>query len=274
MDIVEQQLCSAAYNGTIEEVETLLRDHPDLDINWKDVCGWTALNAASFNGQAKVVKLLLAHPAINVNMQTSFGATSLLLCYSCDINTTFQLLLKDPRVDFTLNDYDGHTLLWFVSFRGEFKIIEMLIASGKDLGDINLKGRNSDDGKVYTALEIARKQRNDIVVSLLERFMTNPSQTRYEIRVKLGFTDALAAEIFTLTIFLCDNLLQFKPPLVTHSTSTTAINATRFFAITRRLLMELQMIMCHRAVGSMNQNILRKDSEPAFKSLTRTLLVL
>jgi len=37
--------------------------------------------------------------------------------------------------------------------------------------------------------------------------------------------------------------------------------------------MELQMILCHRVVGSMKQNILRKDSEAAFKALARILLL-
>ena len=38
--------------------------------------------------------------------------------------------------------------------------------------------------------------------------------------------------------------------------------------------MELQMILCHRVVGSMKQNILLKDSEAAFKSLAGILLLL
>jgi len=33
------------------------------------------------------------------------------------------------------------------------------------------------------------------------------------------------------------------------------------------------MILCHRAVGSSKQNILRKDSEAAFKSLAWVLLL-
>ena len=48
--------------------------------------------------------------------------------------------------------------------------------------------------------------------------------------------------------------------------------APRFFTIAKRLPMELQMILCRRAVGSMKQSILRKDSEAAFKSLARILL--
>ena len=142
----------------------------------------------------------------------------------------------------------------------------MLIARGRDLGDIeNQKGKHWD-GKNYSALEIARRNRKTEVVSLLERFIANPAQTRREVRAKLGVLDELAAEVFALTVFLCDGLLQLKPA------SHPAAAATRFFAMAKRLSMELQMIICHSAVGSRKQNILRKDSEAAFKSLARILL--
>jgi len=35
--------------------------------------------------------------------------------------------------------------------------------------------------------------------------------------------------------------------------------------------MELQMVLCHRIVGSTKQNVLRKDSESAFQSLAKIL---
>ena len=106
---------------------------------------------------------------------------------------------------------------------------------------------------------------------LLERFIANPAQTRHEVRVKLGVLNALAAEVIALTVFLCEDLLQLRPTLITSSSNPAAV---RFFAIAVKLPMELQMILCHRAVGSMKQNILRKDSEAAFKSLARILLLL
>ena len=66
---------------------------------------------------------------------------------------------------------------------GWVEVIEAFIASGRDLGDIeNKKGKYSWDYKYYTALEIARKFEKREVVSLLERFMTNPTQTRHEVR--------------------------------------------------------------------------------------------
>ena len=84
--------------------------------------------------------------------------------------------------------------------------------------------------------------------------------------------DELAAEVFALTVFLCDDLLQLKPASHQAATPDPTTAATRFFTISAKLPMELQMILCHRAVGSMQQNILRKDSEAAFKSLARILL--
>jgi len=143
-------------------------------------------------------------------------------------------------------------------------VIEWLIASGRDLGDLNKKGRSC------TALEIASENNKTEVVSLLERFLANPAQTRHELRAKLGVLDALAAEVFALTVFLCDDLLQLKPALGAALTSELAL---RFFVIASKLPMELQMILCHRALGSMKQNILHKDSEAAFKSLAKALLL-
>ena len=106
--------------------------------------------------------------------------------------------------------------------------------------------------------------------------MTNPVRTRHEIRVKLAGLDDLAADRFALTVFLCDDLLLLKPALTTNheAASTSAITAPRFFVIASKLPMELQMILCHHAVGSMKQNILRKDSVAAFKALARILSLL
>ena len=263
-DPVEKQLYAAAEDGRVAEVSSLLRNHPEINVNWTnpDKYQWAALHIASLDGQVEVVKLLLAHPGINVNLKDWKGQTPCSLACEFGRELVVELLLKDPRVDITLDD-DGRTPLWWASWSGKHQVIEWLIASDRDLGDV----------KCYTALEIARKRNKTEAVSVLERFMANPMQTRHEVRVKLGVLDALAAEVFALTVFLCDDLLHLKPASNPAATSNPAAAATRFFAITSRLPMELQMILCHRAVGSMKRNILRLDSEPAFKSLARMLLL-
>jgi len=262
MSEVEENLSDAAEKGRVEEVLSVLKDNPGLNVNWADRNGqWTALHSASFNGQVEVVKLLLAHPHINVNCKSSDGSTPVLLgCYNGQVSAVC-VLLKDPRVNVTMADYDGRTPLWSASYEGKHEVVEWLMASGRDLGDIT----HIEGYKGTSALKLPETVRRQIV-SLLERFLANPAQTRHEIRAKLGVLDELAAELFALTVFLCDDLLQLKPASV-----TTTTTATRFFAIATRLPMELQMILCHRAVGSMRQNVLHKDSEAGFKSLASLL---
>jgi hypothetical protein len=265
---VNEQLYNASKYGHFERAETLLRDNPSLDVNWKTQIGLTALHCASGGDYAEIVKLLLAHPAININVQTVSGFTPLLFTCANNQESAVKLLLRNPRVVVSLPNNEGHTPLWWASFHGYLKMIEWLIASGRDLGDLNLKGKHNG-GLGYTALEIARKNNHTEIVSLMERFMVNPTLTHHQVCMKLDLPNALAAEIFALIVFTCDGLLQLK---LTSVASTTSLPAARFFTIAARLPMELQMTLCNTVVGSTKQNLLGKDSEPAFKSLARTLL--
>ena len=260
-DPVGSQLYDAAYNGSVSELSSLLRNHPEINVNWTNVSEETPLHAASSYGSVEGVKLLLAHPDINVNLKNSNGKTP--FSFGCEYGRVpvVRLLLKDPRVDVTLEDDWGGTPLWYASWYGEGEVIEWLVASGRDLGDVKNKNGKYWDGEEYTTLEIARKNCKTEVVSVLERFMANPEHTRHELRVKLGVVDEQAAEGFALTVFLCDGLLQLKPALTTTTTASAATDASRFFGIASKLPMELQMILCHRAVCSMKQNILQRDSE-------------
>ena len=184
---VEEQLYDAVHDGRVSEVSSLLRDHPEISVNSQDNTQWTPLSAASINGHAEVVKLLLAHPDINVNLKDNVGQTPFSLCCERGHVSVVQVLLKDPRVDVTLDDDRGRTPLWYASYYGKHEVIEWLIASGRDLGDIeNKKVQELGGGEDYTALEIAREFKNKTeVVSVLERFIANPTLTCHELRVKL-----------------------------------------------------------------------------------------
>jgi len=272
-DTKEEKLYHAAEAGHVAVVASLLSDNPEINVNWADTRKWTALYIACRNKHVEVVKLLLAHPHINVNVKTHYGQTPFSWACRDGSVSVARLLLQDARVDITLTDQEtgGHSPLWLAAWSGKHRVIKWLIASGRDLGDMSLKGKfkNHDVWRDYTALEIARKLKREKVVSLLGRFMVNPTRIRHAVRVKLGVLDALAAEVFALVVFLCDGLVQLKQA---HHPATTDDVAARFFAIIKRLPMELQMILCHHAVCSMKQNILRKDSEAAFKALARVLL--
>ena len=261
----EDDLFWAARNGHADKVSSILKNNPAIDINRLNESGYNALHCASIFGSVEVVKLLLEHPNINVN--STHGRRRTAFSFSCSNSSmsVFEVLIKDPRVDITLADDTGHTPLWWASCCGNHKIVECIIASGRDLGDVE-KGKYN--GQDYTAIEIARREWKTKVVTLLEGFLANPSHTRHELRVKLGLFDELAAEVFALTVFLCDDLLQLKEAL------SKSDNSVRFFSIAKTLPMEIQMLLCHRVVGSTKQNVLSKDSEPAFKALAKNIILI
>ena len=160
MASVEQKLCYAASSGRHREALSLLRDHPGIDVNLKDIDGNTPVSFACRCGHVSVV----------------------------------ELLLKDPHVDITLDDNSGCTPLWHASWNGTLGVVEWLIASGRELGDVlNKKGKWCDQD--YSALEIAQTREKTQVAFLLKTFTANPSRTRHKLRMKLGFADELAAEV-------------------------------------------------------------------------------
>jgi len=96
---VEKQLNLAARGGRAGEVESLLKDNPGLDVNWGD----RELHQACFQGHAEVVKLLLGHPGIKVNLSSSGRQTPLLLgCWKGHVSVV-RMLLKDSLVSTSLS---------------------------------------------------------------------------------------------------------------------------------------------------------------------------
>ena len=143
-----KQLFDAAYGSRVSEVSSLLRDHPDINVNWTDEYQEAALHITSLYGHVEIVKLLLAHPTINVNLRNSDGKTP--LSYGCSYESVVEVLLKDPRVDVTFDDSRGCAPLWKASYNGEYELVEWLIASGRDLGDVMNK-RERILGRVATS---------------------------------------------------------------------------------------------------------------------------
>ena len=140
-DPVGMKLYHTARHGDIAEFSSLLRDHTDVNVNWANY-SWTSLHIVSIRGNTEVVKLLLAHPNISVNLRSIDGKTSFLFACWLGHMSVVQELLKDPRVDVTLYDFNTRTPLWYASYERKHEVIEWLIASGRDLGDIkNKKGK-------------------------------------------------------------------------------------------------------------------------------------
>jgi hypothetical protein len=71
-----------------------------------------------------------------------------------------------------------------------------------------------------------------------------------------------------LVVFYSDHFLVFKD-----SENSQLDETRRFFEITERLPIELQMILCHRVYGHARDLISKKLSDAAFKLLTWKLIM-
>ena len=69
--------------------------------------------------------------------------------------------------------------------------------------------------------------------------------------------------LLSLVVFYSDSFVVINERLA-HS------DTRRFFSITSRLPLDLQMVLCNRAFGSPRDIILSRDSEPGFRLLART----
>jgi len=193
---MEEWLSEKIYEGKVEEVKEILRDHRTIDVNRRDTSPFsrTYLYQACLDGQDSVVALLLAHPDIDVNLKTQ-GSTPFLGACAYGGTASVRLLLRDSRVEVNEADFDGYTPLWYAAYYGYFDLIQWWIASGRD---INL----GEPRNVFTdAVGIARDKEKAGVVALLERFKENPEETRHAVRLELGCRDEVAAEIFALVVF-------------------------------------------------------------------------
>ena len=96
------------------------------------------------------------------------------------------------------------------------------------------------------------KQNAPLIANLLESFEADPVTTRQQLKELPELRDPFISDLFALVIFLCDDLL------VVNAASSLNFKAARFFEMSRRLPMELQMMLCNRVFGAGKDIVLRE----------------
>jgi len=258
---MEKQFREAVDRGLVGETEEILRNNPKLDVNLREGNhGDTALHRACSRNDDSMGRFLFAHPDIDVNRENNFGFTPFMRACFNGSTSCVRLLLKDCRVEVNQPDTDGYTPLWQVSFWEHIVVAKWWIASGREM-DLGSAADYKTD-----AIGRAAQDEKELGI-LLERFKENPDEIRHAKRLEIGWYNEAAAEMFALVVFVSDGLLR-----VTQSDQSMTTHAVRFFNIASHLPLELQMVLCHRVVGSSKEIIHGEDSEVAFKSLAESLL--
>jgi len=271
------------------KVAALLLADERVDINAKDIHGLTPFFKACQKGLKDMVSLLLADPRINVTISTIKATTPFNIACEKGYYEVVSLLVNHPQVD--INKPNGQTItpLWFASQNGFLIIVQLILASERhvDTQTKTVAGHAAWNNK--TAAEHAlfqetrtkdegeseeehqrMKQNGPLIAALLDSFDVDPVTTRQQLRELPGIRDSFISDLFSLVIFLCDDLVSVRAESSTTSTSTTK-KIARFFKISQSLPMELQMVLCHRVFGAGKNIVLTKHSEPAFKKLGKLL---
>jgi len=174
-------MLAAVKEGDVKLAE-LIRQDPGFKVNMdQDGDGFTLLHFACLESRrSAVIPLLLAHPGINPNLKDRYGTTPFLIACGGHISCVLKLL-QDSKVKVNEPHNNGYTPLHWAAFTGRLDVIEWWIASGRDLNF-------GTQGDIYTtdAIGGAREAGKTEVVTLLERFKSDPAKTRSAVRRGLG----------------------------------------------------------------------------------------
>lgn len=152
------EILSAAEDGDLENVKTLLKENPAL-VFCKDDGGDTPLLKAVHNSNADVVKLLLAYKS-NVNARDVLQQTPLHGAAAGGHREVVELLLARGAEVNARTDH-GQTPLHFAAEAGAKDVVELLLAKGAAV--------NAKNYKDETPLDSATGRGEDAVADLLRK---------------------------------------------------------------------------------------------------------
>jgi ankyrin repeat protein len=205
-----QRFHHAMFRGDLALVKTLSVD-PEVDLNWRDGLGYTPFAQACRSDRVDLIRYMLdfKERPTDYNRATDSGHVPFAITCALDREESAKMLLGDMRIDINKANEDGRTPLWWASCRGRLHIIQLILASGRHIDTLKA------DADGYTAVGIAEwysdaLPHRSIIIALLNSFEKNPEETRFRLRVALGYPSESAAELFASIVFLSDEYLKIK----------------------------------------------------------------
>ena len=126
----------ASEKGNLDVVRALLY-HEGIDVNIQDDNGETALISASLNGHLDPVRALLNHDEIDVNIKNDDDRTALICASENGHFGVVHALLDHNGIDVSIRDIYGDTILTNASKRGRLEVVRALLHHNGI--DVNIK---------------------------------------------------------------------------------------------------------------------------------------
>ncbi|KAH6870853.1 hypothetical protein BKA70DRAFT_365297 [Coprinopsis sp. MPI-PUGE-AT-0042] len=122
----ESPLTLASWHGHEAPVASLLT-HPEIQVNFVNKYGWSALMVAARFGHDGIVKLLLEHPKIQINMLSIADRSALILAAENGHEAIFKLLLAHPEIQINLVNRNEGSALMLAGMNGHEAIVGLLL---------------------------------------------------------------------------------------------------------------------------------------------------
>ena len=155
----------ACEEGNLELARVLLTN--GADINWRedDPEYWSGLHYAAHGGHRDLLDLLIKHPGVDVNIETMYGQTPLMLACSEKARKAIASLLRGEGLQLNTLDIWGETALHRAVLRG--CVQELRGASGLDW---NLKDGNGET-PLLTAARLGLADSLEIILTVPKPFL-------------------------------------------------------------------------------------------------------
>ncbi|XP_074519487.1 ankyrin repeat and SAM domain-containing protein 3 [Halichoeres trimaculatus] len=154
---VPLDLHTACSIGQYDVVAECIRKR-EVDLNGKNIGGWTPLMYASYIGHDNIANLLL-EAGVNVNACTAKGLTPLMLAASCG-NESIAYFLLQQGAELELKDSRGWTALFHCTSTGHQQMVKFLL-------DNNANANIKEPGSGFTPLMEAAASGHEIIVQYL-----------------------------------------------------------------------------------------------------------
>lgn len=130
-------LLYGAFTGNAAAINCLLRKdvNVNVNVNWRDLDGFTALFWAVYRCHIAVVKLLVSRKEVDVNARDHSGRTALHEVVLCKNTTMLEMLLGREDLDVNVQDEAGHSPLSLAAEYGYQRAVELLLERSDVVAD-------------------------------------------------------------------------------------------------------------------------------------------
>lgn len=161
----------------VEAVEAILKNPAfgklNLNFRTENAEEKTAIHLASEAGDLEILKLLLAHPSVDLTIFNPWKFTALHFACKEGWSDVVEYLLQFEKVDVNAITNGDFTPLWIAARFGRLATIKSLIVKGREKVDILGKAAWGEES--FTAAEVAGKLGFHEVSSLLDSYEKDPA---------------------------------------------------------------------------------------------------